>query len=293
MPLERPNPNLAQYLTVSEAAGFLGVSPWTLRNWDKTGKLKSRRHPINGYRIYRPEDLAALLGTEHSLGKSKRTLTPGLDWSETAASDHFVQFYETDAFLMDSVSAFIGTALEKGEAAIVIASRAHRNGIQKRLRVRGLDVFTARERGQYALLDASEILSKFIVGGFPDRRLFNEIVGGIITKVAQGGRRVRAFGEMVALLWAQGSRESALQLEEFWDDLGKIHSFALFCAYPLAGFAGQIHGKSFCKVCAQHARVIPAESYIALSSPDKQLRAIALLQQKALSLEADIAKRKE
>ena len=52
--------SFADYRTVSEAAEFLGVSTATLRNWDRNGKLKPRRHPKNGYRIYRHEDLAAL-----------------------------------------------------------------------------------------------------------------------------------------------------------------------------------------------------------------------------------------
>lgn len=54
--------NLGDFLTVSEAASTLGVSPSTLRNWDRAGKLKATRHPINGYRLYRREDLAKLIG---------------------------------------------------------------------------------------------------------------------------------------------------------------------------------------------------------------------------------------
>lgn len=53
--------NLGQYLTVTRAARLLGVSADTLRNWDKSGQLKAYRHPLNGYRLYRKEDLAALL----------------------------------------------------------------------------------------------------------------------------------------------------------------------------------------------------------------------------------------
>jgi excisionase family DNA binding protein len=56
-------PNLADYLTVSEAAAWLGVSAATLRNWDRAGKLKSHRHPLNGYRLYRRADLEKLLAT--------------------------------------------------------------------------------------------------------------------------------------------------------------------------------------------------------------------------------------
>ena len=52
---------LGDYMTVAQAAEYLGVSPATLRNWDRTGKLKARRHPLNGYRLYRREDLDQIL----------------------------------------------------------------------------------------------------------------------------------------------------------------------------------------------------------------------------------------
>jgi excisionase family DNA binding protein len=53
--------SLGEYLTVKEAAALLGVSTKTLRNWDRAGKFKPRRHPVNGYRLYRNEELQALL----------------------------------------------------------------------------------------------------------------------------------------------------------------------------------------------------------------------------------------
>jgi len=49
-----------KYLTIKEAAEFLGVTPLTLRNWDKNGKLKASRHPMSNYRIYKLEDLERL-----------------------------------------------------------------------------------------------------------------------------------------------------------------------------------------------------------------------------------------
>jgi len=49
------------YLTVKEAARYLGVSPATLRNWDRAGKLTPCRHPVNDYRLYRKEDLERIL----------------------------------------------------------------------------------------------------------------------------------------------------------------------------------------------------------------------------------------
>jgi len=55
------NPDLSAYLTVGEAAEFLGVSASTLRNWDRRGKLAPHRHPINGYRLYVKSELERIL----------------------------------------------------------------------------------------------------------------------------------------------------------------------------------------------------------------------------------------
>lgn len=64
MAIKQPAPpSLSEYLTVRKAAQMLGVSVSTLRNWDRTGKLKPVRHPVNGYRLYRMDDLDALLGS--------------------------------------------------------------------------------------------------------------------------------------------------------------------------------------------------------------------------------------
>ncbi len=52
---------LRDYMTVREASALLGVSPSTLRNWDRKGKLKALRNPINRYRLYSREDLEAFL----------------------------------------------------------------------------------------------------------------------------------------------------------------------------------------------------------------------------------------
>lgn len=53
-----PSPD---FLTVTEAAEILGVSPSTLRNWDRAGKLKAKRHPFNGYRLYERRQLERIL----------------------------------------------------------------------------------------------------------------------------------------------------------------------------------------------------------------------------------------
>ncbi|MFA5888744.1 MAG: MerR family DNA-binding transcriptional regulator [Candidatus Paceibacterota bacterium] len=50
-----------QYITIRQASKILNVSPLTLRNWDKNGKLKAHRHPMNNYRVYKIEDLEKVI----------------------------------------------------------------------------------------------------------------------------------------------------------------------------------------------------------------------------------------
>ncbi|MDB6125198.1 MAG: putative two-component sensor histidine kinase protein [Pedosphaera sp.] len=218
---------------------------------------------------------------------------PHAHCNDMGESEHFVQFYEDDAFLVESVGAFVGAGLGAGNGAIVIATPAHREALEERLEAQGLDLDAIKKRGQYVPLDAAETLAKFMVNGTPDEDLFNEVVGGLVTEVAKGRRGLRAFGEMVALLWAEGNGSAAIRLEELWNDLGKVHSFSLFCAYPMKGFRGEANGEPFIHICKEHSRVIPSESYAAKGrTDDERLRTIALLQQKATSLEAEVLERK-
>ena len=278
---------LDNYLTVGKAAEFLGVTAWTLRNWDRAGKLKARRHPKNGYRIYLHEDLEAVLRHEATGLGIDTTLTPRIDWSDMGPQEHFVQLYENDAFLENAVSGFVGAALNRGDAGIIIAKPEHRVAIEAKLLEQGLDPSCDR----FISLDAAETLSAFMVDGMPDAQLFEAHIGPLVERLTFGGRGLHAFGEMVGVLWLEGKRQAAIRLEELWNELGKKHRFALYCAYPLHGCAG--HHDDFVNVCSCHTRVIPAESYGELTNSDDQRRAITVLQQRAQSLEAEIAHRKE
>jgi signal transduction histidine kinase/CheY-like chemotaxis protein len=218
---------------------------------------------------------------------------PRTDWTEMSDSEHFVQFYEADAFLLNSLSGYISTALHAGDGALVVATEAHRQGLEELLHENGLDVATASAAGRFVSLDAGETLSKFMVDGSPDSGRFREVIGGLVAKLRDGQPRLRAFGEMVALLWADGNYTAAIRLEELWNGLQKTHSFSLFCAYPMHGFTGEKCVETHSGVCTAHSRVIPSESYVDLPNTDARLRAIAQLQQKARALEAQIAERKE
>lgn len=214
-------------------------------------------------------------------------------WINVSKSDHCVQFYETDFFLVESVSEFIGAGLGAGDAGIIVATPSHREAIEARLAAHGIDLAAVLRRKQLILLDAAHTLSQFMVDGCPNAELFEKAVAPLIVESCRGRRGLRAFGEMVALLWAGGNKSASIRLEEFWNKLGAKHSFALLCAYPIRGFDGTENGEGFEQVCKSHKRVIPAESFSGLGGGDEdRVRSIALLQQKAGSLEKEIAHRR-
>lgn len=131
-----------------------------------------------------------------------------------------------------------------------------------------------------------------MVDGAPDTARFAEVIGGQIRQLAHSHpqRHLRIFGELVALLCDAGNAAAAVRLEEMWNDLHETLSpFSLFCAYPLHGFAGERHAEAFGAICERHGRVLPAESYASLTSAAEREHAIALLQQRASALEAEVA----
>src|ERR1700736_930710 len=119
-----------------------------------------------------------------------------------AHDSHSVQFYSDDAFLVDGLCRFIGSALTSGNSAIVIATPEHRNALAVRLKTWGLE--SAVAQGRYIALDAQETLSTFMVEGFPDARSFEKQIGKILQRARLAARgdnpSIAAFGEMVALL---------------------------------------------------------------------------------------------
>jgi len=219
------------------------------------------------------------------------------DWSELPAKAHTVQFYGDDSILLDGLSGFVGAALGAGDAAIVIATEAHRRGLSHRLEARGLDVQLAQAEGRFVVLDAMQTLAEFTVNGALVPNIFHEKVASLIEHATEAcvsdSPRVAAFGEMVALLWAQGKGEQAVQLEGFWNDLSKTHSFHLRCAYPISGFDQAAHVGSFQLICAEHSHVLPSESYTSLPSEQERVRTVTEWQQKAMALETEVAERKK
>ena len=172
--------------------------------------------------------------------------------------DHLVQLYEDDAALADAVRTFLGAGIAGGGAAVVVADAAHRDMFDRALASSGVDLEAARAQGRYISLDATETLAGFMVDGTPDQAKFTEVIGGLLDRAALCGTSVRVFGEMVALLWAEGNIAGAILLEEMWNRLAETHRFKLFCAYPARAFDSD-DLLPLRRVCHEHSHVIPPQ----------------------------------
>ena len=169
---------------------------------------------------------------------------------------HAVQFYSDDAFLCDVVGDFLADGLRQSQPAIVVAAPDHRAAIAAELRARGVDVDECVAAGKLAMLDARETLSRFMINGMPEAARCKKTIGAQLRKLSGGQRNtvIRAYGEMVDVLWRDGNPDAAIRLEVLWNELAMTHSFALLCGYSQEHVSAPL---SMRNVCSQHTHVLP------------------------------------
>jgi hypothetical protein len=151
---------------------------------------------------------------------------------------HAVQFYQDDVTLCAIAAAFLGEGLERRQLAVVIATPDHIRGIEQQLSERGLDLSRLRCDGELTMLDADDVLARIVVDGAPDAAAFRYAIGEVFSRVitAHPGRAVRAYGEIVDLLWKRGEETAAIRVETLWNQLANTHEFKLLCGYSIGNF---------------------------------------------------------
>lgn len=177
------------------------------------------------------------------------------------ADGHFVQVYQDPVFLCQAVCEYLRTGLSRGEGAIIIARPSHTAAFVQQLENDGVAARDAIAAGQLVMLDAEETLARFTAQGMPDWQSFHALIGGVIAKLRLNYPAVRAYGEMVDLLWQRGERDAALRVEEFWNDIAKLQTFSLLCAYAMDPLDPTAYGGPLECVCRVHTHLIPAHDY--------------------------------
>jgi hypothetical protein len=176
-------------------------------------------------------------------------------WGEIAPNDHIAHFYDDNQGFLITLAGFIADGLAKGESIIIIATPQHLSALAHLLASNGVDLMRPLAEDRYIALNAAVALSCFMVDGSPNEEMLASFVGHLIKRASRSGRRIRAFGEMVALLWAQGNQAATVRLEHLWNKLCRDYGFCLLCSYPKAGFAKE-PARAVAEICAHHTRFL-------------------------------------
>jgi hypothetical protein len=165
------------------------------------------------------------------------------------------------------VADFLEEGFQEGSPAIVVATAAHRDAILARLRANRVAVHQLMTCGDLLLLDADVTLALFMRDGMPDAAAFKGALVPIMGQMSRGhqGRTIRAYGEMVDVLWKADMQAAAIRLEMLWNQLANTQDFKLLCGYSMGSFyknAAANAGRE--EVRRQHSHIVPVDDHRAL-----------------------------
>ncbi|HEY4876600.1 MAG TPA: MEDS domain-containing protein [Puia sp.] len=178
-----------------------------------------------------------------------------LFWAEQACSDHVVQVYENDETLINSLSKFVIGGIRMGDPSIIIATESHLHDLKNSIKDQGFDLEILQEQNLILPFDAWDVLSKFMINNWPDDSLFEKTISEIIDKVPLDSKKIRAFGEMVSILWDEELHGATIYLEHLWNKFCSQHPLCLLCAYPKKAFQDN-YASSLQHICKSHSKMI-------------------------------------
>jgi hypothetical protein len=177
--------------------------------------------------------------------------------------DHIVHLYQDQDFLNRVVCRFAAAALANGEGLILVPTLAHWDAFRPRLAAEGVDIKGAQERGQLTVVDADELLPRFMGRALPDGPMFLGLAGEIVARTRAAGRftKVRWWGEMVNVLWERGDVAASMNLEDLFDRVSREQNIAVFCSFLMDNFNGDVHAHMLPRLGDNHSHLIPVEDY--------------------------------
>jgi MEDS: MEthanogen/methylotroph, DcmR Sensory domain len=207
------------------------------------------------------------------------------------AAEHAVQLYRDVSELSRSVAAFLAAGFRAGDPAIVIATAGHWSVFASELERLGVDSAALEGKGLLVRAGAEETLDAFMEEELPSAKRFERVVGGIVdeTSARFPGRTIRAFGEMVDVLWQRGQEQAAIALEELWNELAKTRSFALLCGYHLDVFHPEVQRGALPEVIRTHSHTRTVEEPSRLAAAVDQALAEVLGPVRAARVYLDVA----
>jgi PAS domain S-box-containing protein len=199
-------------------------------------------------------------------------------------------FQDEESAFIGSLSEFVGAALGAGGACIVIATRGHRRSLDNGLHGNGIDVRLTAGEGRYVALDAREMLGRFMIGAHPDRQQFNDVLAPVLLKarrsLIRSSSTLSIFGEMADVLRADGNSAAAVELEQLWNELGRMHRLGLRCGYLTERFPGKFRSETLPDISSQPTGILPGETLISLRDLDQSDEMVKSLQESESAVQA-------
>jgi hypothetical protein len=193
-----------------------------------------------------------------------RALDETAGWSELLAHpderDHLAHLTRDEAFRIEAIAEFLAAGLALGEAALAIVERRRREPLVAALRRKGAHPVRALR-----ILDAEEVLASLTSGGRPSWPAFEATCGAAVSGLRLQYPGVRAYGELVDMLWQRGERSAAVELEKYWNDYLRLRPFTLLCGYSIDPLDGNAYDAELDRVCRAHSHLIPARDYTAFN----------------------------
>jgi len=175
-------------------------------------------------------------------------------------NSHFVQLDSGQEVLVANVGSYLLEGLKRGDGLLVVATKEHREAFSNELQRLEVGADQSVRSSQLVFLDAKETLTRFMIDGQPDWELFAGLITAAIETVRpkDGHRGLRAYGEMVGLLWSSGQFSAAIRLEQYWNKLLRSMAFSLFCSYPIDVFGKDFQPAALDAVFCEHTHLLPA-----------------------------------
>lgn len=195
-------------------------------------------------------------------------------WTEllthAESGDHVVQLYgEDDQLLAKNVSRYLAEGMRRLDGLLVIATPDHTKAIARQLAQDDPSATLEAERGgRLVFLDARTTLDRLLADGRPHQGRFDSVVGETTRKVQarSGSGKVRAFGEMVGLLWSEGRHAEAELLEALWNSLIAGSDYSLYCAYRIDIFGPDVNKAALSSIVAAHTHLFAGPRTVLSSS---------------------------
>jgi hypothetical protein len=179
----------------------------------------------------------------------------------TDQHSHFVQLYDADErVLVENVGKFLSDGLHLGGGLAIVSTADHRGAYLSELKARGWRPDELARDGRLDILDAAETLAGFMIDGHPNAERFDRIVGTAVRSAVgrAGDPGLRAYGDMVGLLWMNRQYPAAIRLEQLWNKLRTQVPFSLMCGYPVDVFGEQFDPGVLDAMLCAHTHLLPA-----------------------------------